>query len=66
MKPCPVCGKCTYKEWEGVYEEYKKLSPDYGECSSCGFTYQEHIRYPLSEQVEAYKKKNDPGNIHKA
>ena len=60
-KKCPVCGHFTYREWKGEYdkEEWgqgRKLSPDFGHCSYCGFTYEEHIWFPFEEQVKNYKK----------
>jgi len=42
-KKCPICGKYTYKEWEGSYDEGKKISPDFGKCKSCGFIYDESL-----------------------
>ena len=59
---CPNCGKNTYEEWEGEYDipdesGAKKLSPDTGKCSSCGFSYSEHIEHPLEEQVKNFKEK---------
>jgi len=59
-KRCPVCGHFTYREWKGNYDneewgEGRKLNPDYGRCSYCGFIYIEDIRYSFDEQVMKYK-----------
>lgn len=61
-KICPVCGKRTYIDYEGEYDipdesGAKKLSPDTGYCSNCGFVYEEHIKHPLDEQVKKYKRR---------
>jgi C4-type Zn-finger protein len=59
---CPVCGRYKYVEYQGEYDipddfgGAKKLSPDGGFCSHCGFRYSEHINYPFEKQVEDYKK----------
>jgi len=54
-KQCPVCKKWTYKEWEGNYDHMKKISPDYGECSNCGFVYSEG-RKSIDEQAKSFLK----------
>lgn len=60
---CPVCGHFTYKDYSGRYEEhikysegYKKVTPDCGKCSNCGFFYMQHVKHSLEEQAEKYKK----------
>jgi len=60
-KRCPVCGHFTYREWKGNHDtekwgEGRKLNPDYGRCSYCGFVYVEDVRYSFERQVEAYKR----------
>lgn len=67
---CLVCGHKTYREEEGLYdaEEWgqgKKLTPDEGNCSHCGFIYQEHFDYPFEKQAKKYKEflKEEEGYI---
>lgn len=52
---CPVCGKKTYSFFSGMCNRSKKLTPDTGECSACGFHYSEHIQHSLEEQVREFK-----------
>jgi len=59
---CPVCGHSSYFEVEGLYdtEEWgqgRKLTPDQGYCTICGFFYEEYINYPFEEQTVKYKEK---------
>ena len=56
MEICPVCYKREYQEFEGIYEDFKKLTPDQGRCAACGFYYEEHIKYPIEFQIKKYKK----------
>lgn len=53
---CPVCGRLTYEKHAGKYEGYKKVTPNWGRCPSCGFFYEKHTGYSLEEQAEKYKK----------
>jgi len=60
QEQCPVCGNLTFSITQGEYDipdesGAKKLSPDVGGCTSCGFYYQEHIRDPFEDQVRRYK-----------
>ncbi len=54
---CPVCGKYTFNFRSGDYDHEEngtvgaKLTPDEGDCQSCGFFYEEHINYPMSKQA---------------
>lgn len=60
QEQCPVCGKFTFSITRGEYDipdesGAKQLSPDVGGCTSCGFYYQQHVRYPFEDQVRRYK-----------
>ncbi len=58
---CPQCG--SVKSWhftEGepassIEDRFDKVSPDEGECWKCGFTYSEHVKHTLYEQLEKFR-----------
>lgn len=55
-RKCPVCGHWTYRVFCGSYdEEGKKLEPEQGHCSYCGFNYMEHVCYSLASQARSYR-----------
>lgn len=55
---CPACDHWGYKCEPGEYdEEGKKLSPDYFQCSHCGFSYEEHIKTSESEEAKWWRER---------
>ena len=52
---CPVCKKLSFAMWGGNYDGFKKVSPDYGKCHLCGFTWEEHVDYSVQQQAKKYK-----------
>jgi len=49
-----VCGKLTYEEIDGYVEIAPneicvQLEPDIGYCSSCSFSYSQHVDQPFDE-----------------
>lgn len=54
---CPNCGA----EWQFCSGECNaddgQLEPDEGHCDKCGFSYSQHVRYPLKEQLAAFRQK---------
>jgi hypothetical protein len=56
FQECPCCGKKKYQFWSGFSILDGKIEPDEGACYGCGFTYSEHCKYPIEEQIKDYKK----------
>jgi hypothetical protein len=59
---CPCCGSTAWDFHYGMREEGHRFGgsePDVGYCSACGFSYQEHIDHPMSEQVKRYQETDD-------
>jgi len=55
MSKCPVCRHMTFRIYEGFYEDDgEQTSPDQGECSHCGFFWEEHIKHSLREQAKKF------------
>lgn len=53
-----ICPNCNSEKWE-FYSGWKNdepIEPDEGWCENCGFYYQEHIRYPIQEQIDNFRK----------
>lgn len=58
---CPQCG--STKSWcfdEGesassIWDRFDKASPDTGHCYKCGFSYSEHVKHPLEEQIREFR-----------
>lgn len=61
MNECPQCG--SIKSWHfspgepaaSIFDRFDKVSPDQGWCNKCGFSYSEHIRHPLEEQIREFR-----------
>lgn len=51
---CPCCDAEGY-EYVSGWQNNEPIEPDEGWCNECGFHYVEHIKNPLSEQVENHK-----------
>ena len=57
MSECPVCGSDTFRLYHGEWDSGgAKMTPDEGTCDECGFTYSEHIKHPMKEQVGRYQR----------
>jgi len=56
-RTCPVCNK-RIKYYPG-----NELLPYEYHCKFCGFVYQEHVGYLMSDCAEKYKKENE-GKMH--
>jgi len=63
MRYCPQCG--SIKSWhfykgisaDSIWDRFDKVEPDEGNCWKCGFSYSEHINYPLEGQIKKFREK---------
>lgn len=60
MRSCPICGSVeSWHFWPGEMnapgDRFDKAEPDTGNCTNCGFAYNEHIDHPLAEQITEFE-----------
>lgn len=61
METCPQCNSikswhfCEGEPADSIWDRFDKVSPDIGHCWKCGFSYNEHIKYPLEEQIQQFR-----------
>lgn len=58
---CPNCNASNNEGWYFSYsycdEDGMQIEPAYGQCSHCGFKYEQHCKHPLTEQLEKFRKR---------